>query len=349
MKRKDDERENFWVAYADLMAGLLFVFILLVGGIIVKYMLVQTSLADTKISLEQKQQDFLNTLGMLNLEKNKTAELENLNKIFSDRLNELDIETKDLKKSNSIYVVQIDELEKLVQSLQNQNIDLDAYIKDLQALNQEQNETISENELKIAYFMEQISQKDKDLQTILNDLNITKNRIQNLAGIKVEIISKIKDSLGDSVNIDQDTGALTLSSSVLFDKGSYVLKDEAKDGLQNTLKRYFDTLLNDDDIRQNLDAIVIEGHTDSDGDYIYNLNLSQQRAFSVMAFINSWNTDERLKHYLTASGRSFMSPIIVDGVEDKDASRRIEIKFMISNKQTLQEIENFLKYDASKN
>jgi len=36
MKTNNEEKETFWIAYADLMAGLLFVFVLLVGGIIVK-------------------------------------------------------------------------------------------------------------------------------------------------------------------------------------------------------------------------------------------------------------------------------------------------------------------------
>ncbi len=52
---------NFWISYADLMAGLLFVFILLIGGaIIVKYSLLQSesklleqTLAKEKLVLEK--------------------------------------------------------------------------------------------------------------------------------------------------------------------------------------------------------------------------------------------------------------------------------------------------------
>ena len=33
----DNNTTNFWISYADLMAGLLFVFILLIGAIIIKY------------------------------------------------------------------------------------------------------------------------------------------------------------------------------------------------------------------------------------------------------------------------------------------------------------------------
>ena len=46
MKTNNEEKETFWIAYADLMAGLLFVFVLLVGGIIVKYFLTQSNLQE---------------------------------------------------------------------------------------------------------------------------------------------------------------------------------------------------------------------------------------------------------------------------------------------------------------
>ncbi len=39
---KDNNNTSFWISYADLMAGLLFVFILLVGAIIIKYSFLET-------------------------------------------------------------------------------------------------------------------------------------------------------------------------------------------------------------------------------------------------------------------------------------------------------------------
>ncbi|MCZ6166408.1 OmpA family protein [Campylobacter ureolyticus] len=345
MKIKKEQNDTFWIAYADLMAGLLFVFILLIGGIIVKYVLTQSS-------LKEKEADFLSTLASLKSQEQKNSELEELNKIFSNRLNELDIETNKLKEKNSFFIVEMESLKKVVDSLKDEKSDLNATLHQIYGdyekerdLNKDLNNTLNENELKIAYLMEQISSKDASINKILNDLNITKNRIKNLSGISVRVIADIKEKLGNSVSIDPNTGALRLSSSVLFDKGSYALKDEAKESLKNTLSKYFEVLMQNDEIRENLDTIIIEGHTDSDGGYLFNLELSQLRAFSVMEFIVSWNEDERLKKYLLASGRSFMSPVMKDGVEDKDASRRIEIKFVLSNKNTINEIQKILEYE----
>ncbi len=49
-----------------------------------------------------------------------------------------------------------------------------------------------------------------------------------------------------------------------------------------------------------------------------------------------------IKPYMLASGRSYLDPIYKeDGTEDKDASRRIEIKFTLKNQNAMKEIERF--------
>lgn len=95
----------------------------------------------------------------------------------------------------------------------------------------------------------------------------------------------------------------------------------------------------------NTNHIVIEGHTDSDGSYMHNLDLSQKRAYSVMAFIYSWDEKRNttLQQYLSANGRSYSDRIFKNGLEDKESSRRIEIKFNLTNKKAIEEIEMFLK------
>lgn len=66
---------------------------------------------------------------------------------------------------------------------------------------------------------------------------------------------------------------------------------------------------------------VIEGHTDTDGSEEGNLTLSQARAESVLAFLVENGIDAGR---LQAVGFGESQPILVDGVEDKVASRRIE-------------------------
>ena len=68
-------------------------------------------------------------------------------------------------------------------------------------------------------------------------------------------------------------------------------------------------------------SATIEGHTDTDGEAQANLGLSQRRADAVRQFLidNGIGGDR-----LVAEGFGETVPVIVDGVENKDASRRIE-------------------------
>ena len=57
-EQKNDE--NFWISYADLMAGLLFVFILVIGAIVIKYLYTQNTLEKEKAALNQSQEELIN-------------------------------------------------------------------------------------------------------------------------------------------------------------------------------------------------------------------------------------------------------------------------------------------------
>ncbi len=197
----------------------------------------------------------------------------------------------------------------------------------------------------LAMLEAKLLEKSKAHQKLVEDLNITKVKIQNLTGIKVKVVGRLKEELGDSIQIDTKTGALRFSSNILFNQGKYRLKEGAKKELSKILHRYISTLLLDESIRRYIDIITIEGHTNSDGSYLYNLALSQKRALAVMEFLYSLDfaSEQLFRSYLSASGRAFADPVVdKNGIEDKDASRRIEIKFRIKSEQAVKELENFL-------
>ena len=82
----------------------------------------------------------------------KSAELEALNKIFSDQLEKLNIENNDLRKQNSIYFIQIEDLTEMAERLKKENLDINSL---LQKARDDANATISQNELKIAFLLDQ--------------------------------------------------------------------------------------------------------------------------------------------------------------------------------------------------
>lgn len=343
--------QNFWVSYADLMAGLLFVFILLIGAIVVKYVYVQNDLKGIKHDLEeqkrvlvlnqeelaQKKRDFLRLRSDMN---QTSASLQIAQELLSQKENTLEEANAKLQLSDR-------EIENLKKLLLDTELARDEVKGELVASQMELGTTTQTLKLKegeLALLSAKLLESTASHQQLVDDLNLTKTRIKNLTGIRIKVVQELKEKLGEKINIDPNSGAIRLPSSVLFDVGSYVIKPEAQKQLKETLEPYLNVLLNDANIRENIDHIVIEGHTDSDGSYIHNLDLSQKRAYAVMAFIYSWDEKRTatLQKYLSANGRSYSDRIFKNGVEDKDASRRIEIKFNLSNKKSIEEIETFL-------
>lgn len=428
-KRSESAEQNFWVSYADLMAGLLFVFILVVGAIVIKYVYLQADLkvanADintykeelnqTKENLRQKREkidnltndiinakkdniklegsleqlenihknlenDFNKTSTSLNITKALLAKegeklqdkiktlglkedeivnlkfvLNNLNSDYSslsnqfnqtqkeldDTKNSLSKNKNDLNKTQGQLKLKNSELVKLKELL----LDEEFQKNSLQDRLNNANKTISLQKEELNELEKKLFVKTQSYLKMVEDLNITKVKIRNLTGIRIKVIKELKNQLKDSIEIDQKSGAIRLSSSILFNQGDYKLKENAKKELKKIIKKYIDTLLYNKNINQHIDKIMIEGHTNSDGSYLYNLDLSQKRAFSVMKFIydNNFASKKDLRKYLVATGRSYSDRIFIKGLfEDKDASRRIEIKFRIKNQKEIKEIEKFL-------
>lgn len=175
--------------------------------------------------------------------------------------------------------------------------------------------------------------------------------IQELSSTRLQIIAMLKEEFEKEnidITIDPKTGAIRLSEGILFDFGKSDLKPDGEEFLEEFIPVYLKILLEDPEIKNHVSQIIIEGHTDNNSSYIYNLKLSQERAFSVIEFLLSdkfnYSNKEELQQYLTANGRSY-SEIIKneDGSVNEDASRRVEIKFRLNEEETLLKIQEELK------
>ena len=388
--------ENFWISYADLMAGLLFVFILVLGTIVIKYVYTQNNLEKEKLALNQTQEELTDKNEVLN-------SLNTLIKKLEDEKSEL---SSTVKLNN-------DELQRLKDLI----VGYEAKDKEQQETNTKLAGQITLKDEELLVIANKLLDAEKTHQKTVEEFNITKDKIKRLTGIKLNVIKKLKEKLGNSINIDEKSGAIKFSSNILFDQSAYKLKDSSKKELDVVLKKYISTLLEDKEIRKYIHGITIEGHTNSDGSYLSNLQLSQQRALEVMQFLyesNSIDKDllnkyvsssgksssdliykngvedkeirkyihgitieghtnsdgsylsnlqlsqqralevmqflyesnsidkELLNKYVSSSGKSSSELIYKDGIEDKDASRRIEIKFIIKNEEAVKELQNYL-------
>ncbi|QOP45742.1 OmpA family protein [Sulfurimonas paralvinellae] len=366
---KNKDETNFWISYADLMAGLLFVFILLIGAIVVKSIILKTNLDSKENSLESSTQ-------MLLL---RDKELQKLKALLAKRSVELNATTNELLLSKDALELKAKEIENLNNILLSQNMKIDDFnnkiiimqnlLSESNATIEEQNDKLQNYENKVLILSNELTKKDDTLQLqekkLLNLLKLIeqketkydaliaklqkqKAQIKNLTGIKIKVISELKRALKDKVEIDPHNGSLRLSSNILFDKGSAHLKESAKKELKKLFINYVGALTANRYIKDHIDRIIIEGHTDSDGGYLFNLNLSQKRAYAVMNYLLTLHFTKKnnLTPLLVASGRSYLDTVKdKNGKEDKSASRRIEIKFSLKNDDAMHEINKILDYE----
>ena len=105
-----------------------------------------------------------------------------------------------------------------------------------------------------------------------------------------------------------------------------------------------------DDYMKYLAEIIIDGYTDTDGDYSYNLQLSQQRSLAVAQYLLDIQGNfldatqsQNLEKYLTVNGHSMANPVLdANGNVDKDASRRVEVKFRLKDEEMIDELNQLL-------
>lgn len=183
-------------------------------------------------------------------------------------------------------------------------------------------------------------------------------KLDDIIGIRSELVAALKKEFEGSdlnIGVDERTGAITMDSSILFTTGKYNLKSSGEDFLGEFIPRYLKILMSRK-YSPYVSEIVIEGHTDTNGNYLYNLDLSQKRAYSVAKYcldeknkILTKEERENLEKILSTNGKSFSDPIYDDNGEiDSDASRRVEILFRLRDEEMITEMINILSGSESK-
>ncbi len=201
----------------------------------------------------------------------------------------------------------------------------------------------------------ELQQKQQEIEQQQILLENQQEQIDKLIGIKENIIQELSAELEKTnliVMVDPNDGSIAFDSSILFTSGSYELTQAGTDFLDAFIPVYFNALLNGN-YEEYISEIIIEGHTDTDGSYMYNLDLSQKRALSVSqyclehaaGFLDSSHVDtEKFQKILTANGRSYSNPVIdVNGNIDKDASRRVEFKFRLKDDEMISKMKGILE------
>jgi len=327
-RKSEDEETSYWLSYSDMMAGLLLVFVLIISFTILQ----------AKAQYEAKEEELAEQALIIFAQQEELTSKETL---LDDQQTELDEKQSELDSKQS-------ELEAAKLLLDDQQTQLDeqkSALEILQGLMEQQEALLAEKEAVVVEQEEELAAQQEQLDRII--------------GVKTDLIEALKthfDSTNLSVSVDPDTGDITLDSSILFESDEYNLTPSGEEFLTEFIPIYISVLMSPE-FRDNVSEIIIEGHTDTEGTYEYNLELSQQRALAVASYClseeNSLLDDEgliALRSILTANGRSFSDPIYdANGEIDMDASRRVEFKFRLNDDEMVQEMINILNSDTYNN
>lgn len=299
--------------------------------------------------------------------ENSEKELEDNRVLIIDLRKQLsDSESENTRLSQRIEMLRSNaeasqqEIDELLKAIEDKKAELDKLGVDYQTLVSESEnakKALSDAESRIDSQSAQLTEYEQQLDAYRDELQKKQGQLEQMVGVKAQIVQQLSSALrksGIDVSVDEQTGAIALPSQMLFTTNSATLSDGGQKYLRRFLPVYLDVLLSDE-FRSYVAEIIIEGHTDSNGTYLHNLQLSQERALSVANYVlgDSFMSDtlglnasakKTLLGLVTASGRSFSAPVLdANGDEDQNASRRVEIKFRLKDDETIAATEELLK------
>lgn len=261
--------------------------------------------------------------------------------------------TTDLEKTQMELNAARQKLDMASEELELARVDLDNYRSEIEASKHELEDSLLK--LQEAYdaaalTREELAAAYLEIDEARGELEFTRSQLQDIVGVRTDIIGELQSRFNNSnMKVDAQNGSISFSSDVLFRYGSANLTDASKEALSEIIPMYLDVLLQDQ-YRGYIAEIIIEGHTDTDGSYEHNMDLSSDRASSVARYIldtDNGLSEERiqqLQSMLTINGRSYSSPVYVagSGEIDMEASRRVEIKFRLKEDELIQKITEIL-------
>jgi outer membrane protein OmpA-like peptidoglycan-associated protein len=197
--------------------------------------------------------------------------------------------------------------------------------------------------ISISYMMD-VRDKQAEKDKLFKDFEETK--IELLKELQTEFKDDFKRDKWDAMIDTANLSIKFVNEKVLFDYNKSDLKPEFQNILTDFFPRYLAIILKPQ-YRDKIAEVRIEGHTDIEGDYIYNVELSQNRTRNVMKFLfktsyyekRNITEKERLKFWLTANGLSFGRTLDKNGnltatsklAADNDKCRRVEFKIVTTS------------------
>ncbi len=314
-RKSQDNGYNVWRSYSDMMAGILLLFVLIMC-----------------VALAQSQHNY----------EERIREQDEFAAELLAKQNQLDAQEDELEAKSQEILTKDELVASQKQTLAEQAKELERQRKELE-----------ETQKKLGLQQETLDAQQQEIDDKQRVIDDQQTQIEKIIGVKADVVEALQkefEANNINVKIDPQTGALTLDSNVMFSLNEAELTEQGRYTLEQVLPIYCKVLLSDK-YADSLAEIMVDGYTDSLGDYGTNLLLSQNRAAAVGLFMvgdirYQYLTEEegeKLEEYLSVNGHSYSNLIYRDGEEDADASRRVEVKFRLKDEEMIAELDQIMK------
>lgn len=363
MRRKYDaeyeDKGSFspWEAYSDLYCGLLLVFVLLFFFAIYQYIDArEKNDADTAALQETMKEEQSSVLALYKADlADQEAAYQEKTKELESQMTAITILQADLEERTELLDVQqqlINEQEEQLGTQESQLEEQQSLLDEQQTKLNGQQDLLDEQQVKLDEQQTRLDEQQVKLNEQQELLDSQANQIEQIVGVRGELIDALNSELTAShiqIQADRTTGAIAFESNILFATDSNELSEEGRSFFRKFMPVYLEVLLTPE-FQDYIAEVIIEGHTDDTGSYLHNLELSQQRAWSVAEFILGDDCDfldpemiSSLKSLITVNGCADKAPVYrEDGTIDADKSRRVEIKFRLTDQEMIQEMDEIL-------
>ena len=207
--------------------------------------------------------------------------------------------------------------------------------------------------------LETSQRKLREQQAVVADSNrqlgTLRAQLQSIAVLRVSVLEKLKAAIETQLGRTSPTSAplvtignngdIAVNESLVFEYNSYAIKKQARPFL-DSLAKALGNLLADTEVRENIDTIVIQGHTDERGSASFNWDLSAKRATAVLDYLfQSHKTlADTYGSYFAASAYSKFRPINPAKAEAAyQQNRRIEISLIPKDANVRKVIEDYMQ------
>lgn len=195
------------------------------------------------------------------------------------------------------------------------------------------------------------------------ELEALRARLSGIALLRVEVLEKVKQSIeavlakdppptaagsvapaGPLVRLG-DNGNIVINEGLVFEYNSYALKPSGIP-LLDTLSRALESVLDDGEVREYVDAIVVQGHTDDRGTSSFNRDLSSKRANAVLDYVfkANPNLEQKYASYFASSAFSEFRPLVREESETAyERNRRIEVSVVLKDANVRKLIDQYMQ------